>query len=410
MSIESPSKLELKGKPSGIIRLSKNIKIAAILIVMLVISLIAYGISSTHHKKQAIRQNEQAANTKLEAATEIAKNFSKDIPDSVNTKLPVKEEVIPENWQPQTTSSQVNAPKLETSPEEELKKKIKEQQLQDALRARTASTTPDIFINTMDREQTQQPVASRASSDNSPNLFEGYKQLAEYQAARDDQSKQIRKEKFLKEAALSNEDNYLHALKKNPISPYEIKAGHIIPAAMVSGINSDLPGQIIAQVRENVYDTANGEYLLIPQGTRLVGTYDSQIAYGQERVLIAWNRLIFPDSSSLDLKAMPGSDIAGYAGFTDKVDHHYFRTFGSAVLMSVISAGAQLSQPQVSNNTNQAPSTGQTVAASLGSQLSQTGNTLLQKNLNIQPTLKIRPGYLFNVMVNKDLVLPGIYK
>lgn len=198
-------------------------------------------------------------------------------------------------------------------------------------------------------------------------------------------------------------DDYLANRRNAPVSPYEVKAGTVIPAIMVGGVNSDLPGQIIGQVTENVYDTATGGHLLIPQGSKLVGSYSSQVTYGQNRVLVAWNRVIFPDASSLDLATMPGADEGGYAGFHDKVNNHYIRTFGGALLMSLFSAGVQLSQPQASNGANY--SSQQTIAGAIGQQVGEAGLALAQKNLNIQPTLTIRPGYRFNVMVTKDMIV-----
>lgn len=139
--------------------------------------------------------------------------------------------------------------------------------------------------------------------------------------------------------------NYSSAVKMPAVSPYELKAGSIIPAIMIGGLNSDLPGQIIGQVSENVYDSATGKHLLIPQGARLVGTYDNSVTNGQNRVLVAWNRIIFSDGASLNLDMMPASDQSGYAGFNDKVNNHYAKTFCSALLMSIFSAGVQVSQP-----------------------------------------------------------------
>jgi len=193
---------------------------------------------------------------------------------------------------------------------------------------------------------------------------------------------------------------------QNPSSPYELQAGGIIPAILITGINSDLAGQITAQVRENVYDSISGNHLLIPQGTKIVGAYDSKIIYGQQRVLVAWQRLIFPNGQSLDLKNMPGEDLSGYAGFNDEVDNHYTKIFGSVVLMSLLGAGAQLTQPQnVSNNPYAGPTVNQMLAQSLGTNIANTGNSITQKNVGIQPTLEIRPGYLFNISVARDVVL-----
>lgn len=258
-----------------------------------------------------------------------------------------------------------------------------------------------------DKATLQFAAATSPAATPTPGYNGAAGQLPPQQKAEDDQNKQERKDQFLKNAKVSDPD-YSPNVKTAPRSPYEVKAGSVIPAVMISGISSDLPGEVIAQVRENVYDTKTGRYLLIPQGSRLVGLYDAHVAYGQKRVLLAWSRIIYPDGNSFNLKGMPGADQGGYAGFFDQVDNHYFKIFGSAFLMSMISAGVQLSQPNSgsSGTYNQPPSVSQTVGAALGQQLGQTGMTMTQKNLNIQPTLEIRPGYQFNVMVTADLILP----
>lgn len=198
--------------------------------------------------------------------------------------------------------------------------------------------------------------------------------------------------------------NYLDSGRQAPLSMFEVKAGTVIPGVMIGGISSDLPGQIIGQVSENVRDTVTGLHVLIPQGSRLIGAYDNQVTRGQRRVLVAWHRVIYPDGSSVDLGSMPGADQAGYAGFKDRVNNHYFRVFGDALLMSLFSAGIQLSQPD-SAGLQGGYDSQQIIAGSLGQQLGQTGMQLAQKNTDIQPTLEIRPGFRFVVMVTKDMVL-----
>lgn len=193
--------------------------------------------------------------------------------------------------------------------------------------------------------------------------------------------------------------------------PLELKTGAVIPGVMVTGINSDLPGNIIAQVSQNVFDTATGRQLLIPQGAKLFGVYDSRVIYGQERVLVAWNRLMFPDGSAVTLGAMPGSDMAGNAGYTDKVNNHYLRIFGSAILMSMITGGMSYSMDSLdSGGDSDNPKLQDEMGAALASQLGQATLQLLQKNLNIKPTLEIRPGYQFNVIVTKDIVFKQPYR
>jgi len=215
-----------------------------------------------------------------------------------------------------------------------------------------------------------------------------------------------RKDAFLRRAREQERSTYLPVSIQTPLSPYELRQGTLIPAILVAGINSDLPGQTQALVRQNVYDSTTGQYLLIPQGSRLLGSYDNRIAWGQKRVLLAWTRLVFPDGRSLDLGGMPGADLAAMAGVRDQVNNHFVRTFGSAVLLSAITAGVQLSQPQESANGG-APSASQIAAAALGQEVGRTTAEVTRRNLNLQPTLQIRPGYLFNVETTADLVLPS---
>ncbi len=196
-----------------------------------------------------------------------------------------------------------------------------------------------------------------------------------------------------------------------PRSPYELRAGFVVPATLISGINSDLPGQIMAQVAQNVYDTPTGRHLLIPQGSRLVGSYASEVKYGQARVLVAWQRIVFPDGKAMDIGAMPGADSGGYGGLTDQVNNHYLRLFGSAFLMSGVTAGITYTQRQ--NQTQGvygAPSASSALSEALGQQLGQVTAQLIAKNLSIAPTLEVRPGYRFNVIVTKDMTFSKPYK
>jgi type IV secretion system protein VirB10 len=194
-----------------------------------------------------------------------------------------------------------------------------------------------------------------------------------------------------------------------PRTSYELRAGFVIPATLISGINSDLPGQIIAQVSQDVFDSATGRYRLIPQGTRLVGTYDAQVAYGQRRLLVAWQRLIFPDGKAMDIGSMPGADSAGYAGFNDKTNNHYLRIFGNALLMSGVIAGINSSQTNPDNDPF-GTSTNTLITQALAQQMGRVATEMIQKNLNISPTLEIRPGYRFNVMAVKDLTFQKPYQ
>ena len=195
--------------------------------------------------------------------------------------------------------------------------------------------------------------------------------------------------------------------KKGPRSPYEVKAGSYIPAALITGINSDLPGNVNAQVTENVYDTVTGNYLLIPQGAKLIGEYNSNLTFGQKRVQVVWNRIIFPDGKSMDLEKIQGTDIAGYAGFQDKLDNHYLRIYGNALLLSLMGAGYDiLNQNAEQQQGYENPR--DIVAANVGQKLSDVSGQTLERNMDVQPTAIIDPGYKFKIIVMKDMVLENI--
>lgn len=195
-----------------------------------------------------------------------------------------------------------------------------------------------------------------------------------------------------------------------PAKTYTINTGFVIPAIMVTGINSDLAGSIIAQVSQNVYDTATGRYLLIPQGTKLYGIYSNQIKYGQERVLVAWNRLIFPDGRTMDIGQMTGADLGGYSGFTDQVNNHYWKLFKGAFLLSLITASVTYSDNKYNTGTGETQSATSAMSESLGQNLGEVSTELIRKNMNISPTLEIRNGYRLNVMVSKDISFTRPYK
>jgi len=217
-----------------------------------------------------------------------------------------------------------------------------------------------------------------------------------------DMNDQEGKRLFLKNG--DTDDDYLENLKKKPRSPFEVKAGSYIPAALITGINSDLPGSVNAQVTENVFDSITGNYLLIPQGARLIGEYNSNLTFGQKRVQVVWDRIIFPDGSSIDLEKMQGGDNGGYNGFQDKVDNHYLRIYGNAVLLSLMGAGYDILDQKAEQSTDPRD----TVAASVGQKLADVSGQTIEKNMDVQPTVIIDPGYRFKVIVMKDMVLENI--
>lgn len=185
-------------------------------------------------------------------------------------------------------------------------------------------------------------------------------------------------------------------------SPYELKRGSVIPATLITGINFDLPGRIIAQVSQNVYDSATGYRLLVPQGTKLFGRYDSKVSFGQLRVLVDLDRHC--------RSVAAGTDAAGYGGFKDKANNHYFRTFGSAVLTALIGTGIDMAIPQDRNVFGTSNTAEDAARRNFADTFGRMAERTIDRNLNTQPTLEIRPGYMFNVLVDQDIVFPGAYR
>ncbi len=191
---------------------------------------------------------------------------------------------------------------------------------------------------------------------------------------------------------------------QRPISPYELMAGSIIPAALITGLNSVLPGPVIAQVTQDVYDSVSGHYLLVPQGAKLIGKYDSVVAYGQSRVLLIWTRLIMPNGNSIVLDNLPAADTQGYAGLTDGVDYHFWKLLRGVALSSLLGVSSALA----TNNAVGGHSAANLII-SLGQSgdqaTNQAGQQIVSHDLGVQPTLTVRPGFPFDVMVNRDIAL-----
>lgn len=199
-------------------------------------------------------------------------------------------------------------------------------------------------------------------------------------------------------AKVDRETTNPHALAAAP-SPYAIMAGSIIPASLITGVNSDLPGPAIAQVTENVFDTATGEHLLLPQGTRLFGRYDSVVAFGQKRALMVWTRLILPNGNSMVIENLPASDVAGYAGLEDEVDFHTWQLLKGIGLATLLGAGTQLSLGNDEGDLVKA------LRESVQQTTNRAGQRLIERQLDVQPTITVRPGWPLRVIVSKDLIL-----
>ncbi|MDX4956526.1 TrbI/VirB10 family protein [Delftia acidovorans] len=213
------------------------------------------------------------------------------------------------------------------------------------------------------------------------------------------QNRQDQKEAFLKGGSTETRNS---GNLQMPSSPYQVMAGTVIAGALVTGIKSDLPGDVIGTVTEPVYDTATGKFLLIPQGSRILGRYNSQVSYGQSRVQVVWNRIILPDTSSLKLDNLAGTDPAGYSGLEDGVDWHWDRVFAGAALTTLLGVGAELAAQENRQNGNRI-----VIAGRDGAQdsVNHVGQEITRRNMNIQPTLTERPGLPVRIIVNRDLIL-----
>ncbi|MCC6776962.1 MAG: TrbI/VirB10 family protein [Hyphomicrobiales bacterium] len=210
---------------------------------------------------------------------------------------------------------------------------------------------------------------------------------------------QTRKLAFLK--AGPEKEIYNPHAEQRPVSRYQLMAGTIIAASLVTGLNADLPGFVIAQVTEHTYDTVSGRHLLIPQGSRLIGKYDSVVAYGQERALVVWQRIIRPDGSSIVIDNLPATDTAGYAGLADAVDLHTWRLLKGIGLATVLGVGSSLAFSSGSGDSDII----RALRESTGQTTNRAGQRLIERELNVQPTLTVRPGWPLRVIVHKDLIL-----
>ena len=207
--------------------------------------------------------------------------------------------------------------------------------------------------------------------------------------------------------------DYSKNTRTAPIASMELKAGTVIPGLLLVGINSDLPGNVIGQVSENVYDTATGQWLLIPQGARILGVYDSQISQGQKRVGIVWNRIVFPDGSSLNIAGTPGTDMAGYSGIKGRVDNHYGQLFAAGLFTSLFTAAVDVASDNKdddNNGNNNKKSAKDVLVETTGTTIAGIGAKLAERALEIQPTIIVKPGTRFNVIVQQDVVFKEVWK
>lgn len=216
---------------------------------------------------------------------------------------------------------------------------------------------------------------------------------------RADQTQQSDKQQFIAQSKI--DADYVEARLQAPRSRFEVKAGSVIPGALITALNSDLPGEVVAAVTQNVYDHVTGRYLLIPQGARLIGRYDSNVAYKQRRALVVWNRIIFPNGYSINIGTMIGTDGTGASGVADRVNNHFGGKASAALLSTAIALGAAAAEGAGTRD-NQLVTAG---GGALSQEASRIGGDIISRELGRQPTITVRPGFRIRVLVNKDMIL-----
>ncbi|WVT77998.1 IncP-type conjugal transfer protein TrbI (plasmid) [Sinorhizobium chiapasense] len=413
----------------GMRRLNRLPIIVAIIVIVLFIGVVVIGLSWRGLYFNRSNDIDSASNT---PATSFGDQLKRGVTDGI-----IGEPVERETFQPTPVTEQkvekqepvverraaereVRRPRLES--EEEWKARLKreqdEQYIREAQRQRmarlqahaTALDSP-LKVDVSDVEKTPTAVDSgrqnaTVTTNNATDLYAAAMKSG-LMGQNVDQNGQTSKEDFFNQDI--KELGYLPNKVVPQISPYELKRGSVIPATLITGLNSDLPGRITAQVSQNVYDSATGYRLLIPQGAKLFGRYDSKVSFGQERVLVVWTDLIFPNGSTLQIGGMAGTDAEGYGGFADKVDRHLWRTFGSAALIALIGTGIDMSMPEGSTLATQ-DTASDAARRNFAESFGRVAEHTISKNLSVQPTIRIRPGYKFNVLADQDIILPSAYR
>jgi len=389
-----PETLVLRGKPRRVVRFKRNVLVGAAAVGFAGIAACAWiGLSKPQAK----------------AALDHTNQFNPDQAATSRKPMPDQVQALPSSYA-QVSSSASAIPQLGPPLPGDLGKAIyAHQQAQlngtsgtspsatangaTAQAAVAAARQAGVFVQVSDKSLSDiasslvgGPPPAAASSSTSPLTLDLDK----------DQNAQGRKLDFVGKADSDGSYN-THELQ-SPRSPFEVLAGTVISASLVTGLDSDLPGTVIAQVTENVYDTVTGRILLIPQGTRIIGQYDSVVAFGQSRALLVWQRLILPDGSSLQIDNLPASDTAGYAGLSDKVDYHTWALLKGVGLATLLGVTAVSGDSKDSDLVR-------AIRESAEQSANQAGEKIVEKHLNVQPSITVRPGWPVRVIVRKDLVL-----
>ncbi|NRP75596.1 Type IV secretion system protein virB10 [Ensifer psoraleae] len=413
----------------GMRRLSRLPIIIAIVVIVLFFGVVAIGLSLRGLTFNRGNDLDSASNS---PATNFGDQLKRGISDGIIGEperqdvfqpTPVivqKEEKQEPAVERQPVERQERRPRIESEEEwrARLEREQDEQYIREAqrqrmarLQARATALDSPLKVDISDAEKTAANPTdtgrqnSTATATNASDLYAAAMKSG-LTGQNVEQNGQTSKEDFFNQDIMDL--GYLPNKVVPQISTYELKRGSVIPATLITGLNSDLPGRITAQVSQNVYDSATGYRLLIPQGAKLFGRYDSKISFGQERVLVVWTDLIFPNGSTLQIGGMAGTDAEGYEGLKDKIDRHLWRTFGSAALIALIGAGIDVSMPESSTLAIQ-DTASDAARRSFVESFGRVAEQTISKNLNVQPTIRVRPGYKFNVLVDQDIIFSSAY-
>lgn len=402
-----PEPLELRARPRPIRRLNRR----ALMIGCAAAALFVAGATIIALRPRAFRQAERSElyNTErkqtADGLNKLPKSYE-DLPASTPRLGPPSPGDIGRAFAENEKKAGTSDPGFRSNPEEDAERAERIRQARIAQQAKESGLLFRLSDKQDKRKQantTEAPAAASSFRPPASNPGPSAEELAQSARGLLDRSNEIipssqaRKLAFVGSRSDTATTNP-HVLMRAP-STYAVMAGSIIPASLVTGLNSDLPGATIGQVTENVYDTVTGEHLLIPQGTRIVGKYDSVVAFGQKRALVIWTRLILPNGNSIVIENLPATDVAGYAGLEDQVDFHTWQLLKGVALATLIGVGTQLSIGNDESDLVKAlrESTQQTT--------NRAGQRLVERELDVQPTITVRPGWPLRVIVSKDLVL-----
>jgi type IV secretion system protein VirB10 len=398
----APEQLELRARPQPVTRINRKVLIGGAAIVLLFIS----GIVLVALKPPSLR---------ISGPNELFNVEHKPVTDAL-AKLPATYEGMKPDKKPEAKSPQTLAPGIPKLTEPTNDPINEAERLEKARLARMAGQAREsaVFFRLQLKTPPRETVKTEVVPDRTPSTKVPESELnslsllqaslraralagGDIDLQANDPTEQLRKLSFLK--AGPEKDIYNpHRLEK-PASPYQLMAGTIIAASLVSGLSSDLPGFVIAQVTENVFDSVAGRHLLIPQGSRLIGKYDNVVAFGQERALVVWQRIIMPDGTSVVIDNLPATDTGGYAGLADQVDFHTWKLLKGVALATILGVGSELAFGSSDNDLVKA------LQQSTQSTTNRAGQRLVERYLNVQPTLTVRPGWPLRVIVHKDIVL-----